>query len=116
MCLSWAGWKNAFMSCPLYVDSTSMGIVTVWSEAEPSTLQSEIQHSLWKTYTSNANIYNHSQLHLLSGAVHDSKGVEMIESKLLNKLTGYIGGRWTDNAHGNTFDVYNPATGKVIAS
>ncbi len=40
----------------------------------------------------------------------------MIESKLLDNLTGYIGGRWTDNAHGNTFDVYNPATGEVIAS
>lgn len=39
----------------------------------------------------------------------------MIESPLLEKLTGYIGGRWTDNEHGNTFDVYNPATGKVIA-
>jgi succinate-semialdehyde dehydrogenase/glutarate-semialdehyde dehydrogenase len=40
----------------------------------------------------------------------------MIESTLLDKLTGYIGGRWTDNPHGNTFDVYNPATGEVIAS
>src|SRR5690554_3280950 len=39
----------------------------------------------------------------------------MIESPLLGKMTGYIGGRWTDNEHGNTFDVYNPATGKVIA-
>ncbi|MGO1460924.1 MAG: NAD-dependent succinate-semialdehyde dehydrogenase [Marinobacter sp.] len=39
----------------------------------------------------------------------------MIESPLLEKLTGYIGGRWTDNEQGNTFDVYNPATGKVIA-
>ena len=39
----------------------------------------------------------------------------MIESPLLEKLTGYIGGRWIDNEHGNTFDVYNPATGKVIA-
>lgn len=29
----------------------------------------------------------------------------MIESPLLEKLTGYIGGRWTDNEHGNTFDV-----------
>ncbi len=26
----------------------------------------------------------------------------MIESPLLEKLTGYIGGRWTDNEHGNT--------------
>ena len=32
----------------------------------------------------------------------------MIESPLLDKLTGYIGGRWTDSADGNTFDVYNP--------
>jgi len=39
----------------------------------------------------------------------------MIESPLLEKLTGYIGGRWTDNEQGSTFDVYNPATGKVIA-
>ncbi|MBK1886449.1 NAD-dependent succinate-semialdehyde dehydrogenase [Marinobacter sp. DY40_1A1] len=39
----------------------------------------------------------------------------MIESPLLGKMTGYIGGRWTDNEQGNTFDVYNPATGKVIA-
>ncbi|PCM42926.1 NAD-dependent succinate-semialdehyde dehydrogenase [Marinobacter sp. ANT_B65] len=39
----------------------------------------------------------------------------MIESPLLEKLTGYIGGRWTDNEQGRTFDVYNPATGKVIA-
>ncbi|MFN2360485.1 MAG: aldehyde dehydrogenase family protein, partial [Marinobacter sp.] len=40
----------------------------------------------------------------------------MIESPLLPKLTGYIGGRWTESPDGNTFDVYNPATGKVIAS
>lgn len=39
----------------------------------------------------------------------------MIESPLLEKLTGYIGGRWTNNEQGNTFGVYNPATGKVIA-
>ncbi|WP_144777667.1 NAD-dependent succinate-semialdehyde dehydrogenase [Marinobacter maritimus] len=39
----------------------------------------------------------------------------MIESPLLEKLTGYIGGRWTDNEQGSTFDVYNPATGEVIA-
>jgi len=39
----------------------------------------------------------------------------MIESPLLEKLTGYIGGRWTDNEQGRTFDVFNPATGKVIA-
>lgn len=40
----------------------------------------------------------------------------MIESPLLPKLTGYVGGRWTESPDGNTFDVYNPATGKVIAS
>lgn len=40
----------------------------------------------------------------------------MIESPLLEKLTGYIGGRWSDAAEGQTFDVYNPATGNVIAS
>lgn len=39
----------------------------------------------------------------------------MIESPLLEKLTGYIGGRWTDNIQGSTFDVYNPATGDVVA-
>ncbi|MEP5982322.1 MAG: aldehyde dehydrogenase family protein, partial [Marinobacter alexandrii] len=39
----------------------------------------------------------------------------MIESPLLEKRNGYIGGRWTDNVQGNTFDVYNPATGDVIA-
>jgi succinate-semialdehyde dehydrogenase/glutarate-semialdehyde dehydrogenase len=39
----------------------------------------------------------------------------MIESPLLENLTGYIGGRWTDNAHGNTYDVYNPAKGEVVA-
>ena len=39
----------------------------------------------------------------------------MIESPLLQNLTGYIGGRWTDSAGGSTFDVYNPATGEVIA-
>ncbi|TNE77363.1 MAG: NAD-dependent succinate-semialdehyde dehydrogenase [Gammaproteobacteria bacterium] len=39
----------------------------------------------------------------------------MIESPLLEKLTGYINGRWTSNEQGNTFDVYNPATGEVIA-
>ena len=40
----------------------------------------------------------------------------MIESPLLEKLNGYIGGRWTDNAQGNTFDVYNPATGYSLMS
>jgi len=39
----------------------------------------------------------------------------MIQSPLLQNLTGYIGGRWTDRADGNTFDVYNPATRSVIA-
>jgi succinate-semialdehyde dehydrogenase/glutarate-semialdehyde dehydrogenase len=39
----------------------------------------------------------------------------MIESPLLENLTGYIGGRWTDNEHGNTYDVYNPAKGEVVA-
>lgn len=39
----------------------------------------------------------------------------MIESPLLEQLSGYINGRWTDGAQGNTFDVYNPATGAVIA-
>ncbi len=39
----------------------------------------------------------------------------MIESPLLENLTGYIGGRWKDSAGGATFDVYNPATGSVIA-
>ena len=40
----------------------------------------------------------------------------MIESPLLPKLTGYIGGRWSESPDGNTFDVYNPATGEVVAS
>ena len=40
----------------------------------------------------------------------------MIESPLLAHYTGYIGGRWTDSPAENTFDVYNPATGEVIAS
>lgn len=39
----------------------------------------------------------------------------MIESPLLEQLSGYINGSWTDGAQGNTFDVYNPATGAVIA-
>ncbi|TGN38813.1 NAD-dependent succinate-semialdehyde dehydrogenase [Marinobacter confluentis] len=39
----------------------------------------------------------------------------MIESPLLPKLTGYIGGRWSDAPVGDTFDVYNPATGEVVA-
>lgn len=39
----------------------------------------------------------------------------MIESPLLENLTGYIGGRWRDSAGGRTFDVHNPATGEVIA-
>ncbi len=40
----------------------------------------------------------------------------MIESPLLPKLTGYIGGRWSDSPDGNTFEVYNPATGEVVAN
>lgn len=39
----------------------------------------------------------------------------MIESPLLQNLTGYIGGRWTDSSGGNTFDVFNPATRERIA-
>src|SRR5690554_7223871 len=49
------------------------------------------------------------------GVIRHRKGVEMIESPLLQNVTGYIGGRWTDRAGGSTFDVYNPATGEVIA-
>lgn len=40
----------------------------------------------------------------------------MIESPLLPKLTGYIGGRWSDAPVGSTFEVYNPATGEVVAN
>ena len=39
----------------------------------------------------------------------------MIESPLLPKLTGYIGGRWSDVTADSTFDVYNPATSEVVA-
>ncbi|MBD3657511.1 MULTISPECIES: NAD-dependent succinate-semialdehyde dehydrogenase [Marinobacter] len=39
----------------------------------------------------------------------------MIESPLLKSMTGYIGGRWSVSPAGNTFDIYNPATGEVIA-
>ncbi|WP_404365435.1 NAD-dependent succinate-semialdehyde dehydrogenase [Marinobacter sp.] len=39
----------------------------------------------------------------------------MMDSPLLKNLHGYVGGRWKDSSDGNTFDVYNPATGKVIA-
>ena len=39
----------------------------------------------------------------------------MIESPLLKNLKGYIGGQWKA-AGDNTFDVYNPATGEVLAS
>ncbi|MFO8141167.1 MAG: aldehyde dehydrogenase family protein, partial [Marinobacter sp.] len=39
----------------------------------------------------------------------------MIESPLLDNLTGYIGGRWIDNTGGTTFDVFNPATREKIA-
>src|SRR5690606_40769846 len=49
------------------------------------------------------------------GVTSHARGAEMIESPLLQNLTGYIGGRWTDSAGGSTFDVYNPATGEVIA-
>ncbi len=38
----------------------------------------------------------------------------MIESPLLQHLKGYIGGQWTATGDA-TFDVYNPATGKVLA-
>jgi succinate-semialdehyde dehydrogenase/glutarate-semialdehyde dehydrogenase len=38
-----------------------------------------------------------------------------MESPLLKNLHGYVGGRWKDSGDGNTFDVFNPATGKVIA-
>ncbi|WP_166266664.1 NAD-dependent succinate-semialdehyde dehydrogenase [Marinobacter caseinilyticus] len=39
----------------------------------------------------------------------------MIESPLLKNLSGYIGGRWQAASDGNTFDVFNPATGECIA-
>lgn len=39
----------------------------------------------------------------------------MIESPLLRHLKGYIGGQWAASGD-QTFDVYNPATGKVIAA
>jgi succinate-semialdehyde dehydrogenase/glutarate-semialdehyde dehydrogenase len=39
----------------------------------------------------------------------------MIQSYLLENLAGYIDGRWTDNQHGKTFNVYNPANGDLIA-
>lgn len=38
-----------------------------------------------------------------------------MESPLLKNLQGYVGGRWKGSSDGNTFDVYNPATGEVIA-
>lgn len=38
----------------------------------------------------------------------------MIESPLLKNMKGYIGGQWAVTGN-TTFDVYNPATGKVIA-
>ncbi|WP_372964262.1 NAD-dependent succinate-semialdehyde dehydrogenase [Marinobacter sp.] len=40
----------------------------------------------------------------------------MIESPLLQNVTGYIGGRWTDSSGGNTFEVFNPATRELIAT
>ena len=38
----------------------------------------------------------------------------MIESPLLQNITGYAGGQW-QQAAADTFDVDNPATGAVIA-
>ena len=38
-----------------------------------------------------------------------------MESPLLKNLQGYVGGRWKPASDGNTFDVYNPATGEVLA-
>ncbi|MDX1635596.1 MAG: NAD-dependent succinate-semialdehyde dehydrogenase [Marinobacter sp.] len=38
-----------------------------------------------------------------------------MESPLLKNLQGYVGGRWTPSSDGNTFDVYNPANGEVLA-
>ncbi|WP_166256958.1 NAD-dependent succinate-semialdehyde dehydrogenase [Marinobacter salicampi] len=38
-----------------------------------------------------------------------------MDSPLLKNLNGYIGGRWKDPGEDATFDVYNPATGEVIA-
>lgn len=40
----------------------------------------------------------------------------MIQSPLLTQLGGYIGGQWVKTSTGQTFDVYNPATGEVIAA
>ncbi|BES73595.1 NAD-dependent succinate-semialdehyde dehydrogenase [Marinobacter nanhaiticus D15-8W] len=38
----------------------------------------------------------------------------MIQSPLLKHFDGYIGGQWVTSS-GDTFDVYNPATGEVLA-
>ena len=38
-----------------------------------------------------------------------------MESPLLKNLQGYVGGRWKPSSDGNTFDVYNPANGEVLA-
>ncbi|MEQ5835587.1 NAD-dependent succinate-semialdehyde dehydrogenase [Marinobacter sp. NFXS9] len=39
----------------------------------------------------------------------------MIQSPLLTHFDGYIGGQWVNTSTGNSIDVYNPATGEVIA-
>ncbi|OEY65788.1 NAD-dependent succinate-semialdehyde dehydrogenase [Marinobacter sp. X15-166B] len=39
----------------------------------------------------------------------------MIESPLLQQRTGYINGHWADTTDCDTFAVFNPATGKVLA-
>ena len=33
----------------------------------------------------------------------------------MNHLQNYIDGKWVDAANGSTFDVFDPATGEVIA-
>lgn len=38
-----------------------------------------------------------------------------LESKLLDKVGGFIGGQWIAAAPGRSFDVINPATGAVLA-
>ncbi|MAM00366.1 NAD-dependent succinate-semialdehyde dehydrogenase [Hydrocarboniclastica marina] len=40
----------------------------------------------------------------------------MIESPLLQHLSGYIGGQWTPAETGKTFDIHNPSTGEKLAS
>lgn len=39
----------------------------------------------------------------------------MIESPLLERIEGFIGGHWTRGGSGETFPVLNPATGEVLA-